>query len=459
MTKPIKPESTAYINRFLEETIIGKAAKQVATKMEFPEETATLIALSMASFSAGIGYRVLYEDGEPLPIPLYALAEQPSGVGKSGIFNKLGKGLRSAIEIENARRVAVRSEILKSQEENGGLNDYEEQELKDNHKILQPITNTTPEALDKALANQGGWFLVSSSEQGLLNTLVGGMYNDGKKSFDLLLKGFGAEEHNELRVTREAYDGLPHGGVCCVSQSGTLLTVLENSGSTGLVERFLMIIEKQLRGHRTFANRNSPSDQMAIFNDKCQEIANRGFSKHKSLEFHNLTDLKINKAGWDEIYKQRVLVEPLLAEDGKYNAEIFSALWSKMDIQIMKIAATVHLMSAAANDMTIKKDSVLVAICITKEILKGVVAICEKKGIVGKTTELSEAEDYMAQFSMQLKAKTERQILDALRRRKVFMQYGDQARAQAKQALNQLIESGLVEMVSNGRTKKYWYRG
>ena len=459
MTKFI-PHSTAVISPVLEGTLIGEAAKQLAKNRLFPVETTSLMALSVASYAASIGYCVQYEDGDRLPIGIYALAEQPSGAGKSGVLKRLDRGFREAIAMENEKRAKVRKQIMKSSaDKKGDLDEYEEQQLLDNHNITPPVTNTTAEALDSELTKQFGWFCVASTEQGLLNTLVGGKYNsDGKSSFDLMLKGFNAEDHNEMRVTRQGFQGLPHGGALCVSQDGSVSTVLENSGSTGLIERFLILIEDTTKGTRKRADARNPKwDAVDMFNTQCRYIATEGLNNSKRLSFNALKAISISKEGWDVIYKLLDDVEPDLGPGGRYHAHIFSSMWSKMDIQIMKVAATIWLMDGKSPDKKVDKETVELSAAIVTEIFKGVVKVCEMKGVVGRTAEEERVEEYMSKNGRM--GKSENEILNSVRKTKTFALYGNEARAKAKEALDSLVMKGILQCITTGQVTKIRYAG
>ncbi len=55
-------------------------------------QTAHLAALVAASHAVGSVYSVCYPDGEVQPVPLYSIAEQPPGTGKSRLVNMLYRG-------------------------------------------------------------------------------------------------------------------------------------------------------------------------------------------------------------------------------------------------------------------------------------------------------------------------------------------------------------------------------
>lgn len=453
------PKSTAIISPVLSGTLIGDASSELAANRLFPVETTTLMALSVASYAASLGYCVQYEDGDRLPIGIYALAEQPSGAGKSGVLKRLDRGFRDAIAVENERRIKVRKQIMKSSnDKKGDLDEYEEAQLLDNHNITPPVTNTTPEALDHELTKQFGWFCVASTEQGLLNTLVGGKYSEGKSSFDLMLKGFNAEDHNEMRITRQGFQGLPHGGALCVSQDGSVSTVLENSGSTGLIERFLILIEDTTKGTRKRKEARNPTwENTDAFNAQCNHIATEALNDSKRLNFSSLKPIKISKDGWDVIYQLLDDIEPDLGPGGRYHAHIFSSMWSKMDIQIMKIAATIWLMDGKSPSKPVDKDTVMMAAAVVSEIFKGVVKVCEMKGVVGRTAEEERVEEFMSKNGRM--GKSENEILNSVRKTKTFTLYGNEARAKAKEALDSLVKRGILQCITTGQVTKIRYAG
>ena len=119
-------------------------------------------------------------------------------------------------ELEKREKAGGTSEVVTEVEP------YEEEELERNFIIQPPITDATPEALDKILNGQHGFFIANSTEQGLANSLIGGMYSEKGNNFDVLLKGFNAEWHSSSRVTRDGFSGKPHGGVLCISQDGLI---------------------------------------------------------------------------------------------------------------------------------------------------------------------------------------------------------------------------------------------
>lgn len=457
MTKLYRPESSAMISPFLSDCLIGQCAEEAAINRQFPLETATLMALSVASHAASMVYCVEYPNGKKLPIGIYAIGEQPPGTSKTSVMEYFLDGIHNALRTINEGRSDIRKQIMKSKEDKkGALDPYEEEELSKAFHIQAPITDTTPEALDSILNNQGGFFIANSTEQGLANSLIGGMYSDKGSNFDVLLKGFNAEWHSSSRVTRTGFSGKPHGGVLCISQDGLIETVLGNSDSTGLCERFFLILEGNMFGHRDFSMATGIEKKRQHFCNVTREICMK-LTESESLDIDSMKPIKIEKEAWDLIIEQKQDMEQSLADNEKYDASMFRGMWSKMDIQIMKVAATLHVYSGKTEAQMIDVEAIQVSIAIVKELLRGVVSICEKKGFIGKSVEEESIEEYMSKNGRM--GKSENEILKAVAKRKVFKQYGSNARQRAREAFESLVNRGVISCTQTGATIRYRYNG
>lgn len=195
----------------------------IARAFQFPVNTAMLTVMGVFSGYAGLKYCVQYPNQHRLPIGLYVVGEQPPAAAKSSVLNMATRPCLLAIKaLNDSRREAA--------------TDDEPAKL---IKILG--TNTTPEALesDHAKVNDG-YFSLASAEQGLSDVLLG-LTSDRKSDNDLLLKGFNGEWHSASRVTRQGYQGIVHGAVTLLAQSGSIDTILAKSHGTGIAERFLML--------------------------------------------------------------------------------------------------------------------------------------------------------------------------------------------------------------------------
>lgn len=457
MSDLYRPQSSAMISPLLHGTIIGECAEEAAVNRQFPIETAHMMALATASHAAGMSYCVAYPNGKRLPIGIYALGEQPPGTSKTSVMEYFLDGIYDALKDINESRIKIRKEILSSKEDKkGALTPFEEEELARNFIIQPPITDATPEALDKILTGQHGFFIANSTEQGLANSLIGGMYSEKGNNFDVLLKGFNAEWHSSSRVTRDGFSGKPHGGVLCISQDGLIETVLSNSHSTGLCERFFLILEGNMFGKRDHSKAGGKELKRVLFCNATKQIC-MTMKDNQSTDIDELKCLTIDPKAWQMIINQKQDIEKSLSDNEKYDASMFRGMWSKMDIQIMKVAATLHLYSGKDASKKISKSDIQVAIAVVKELLRGVVSICEQKGFIGKTVEEEEVEEYMSKNGRM--GKSENEILKAVAKRKSFRQYGSNARPRAKEAFLSLVNRGVITGIHTGQTVRYRYSG
>lgn len=439
--KGFVPESSAYINIHLEDTIIGMVAKEVSVNRQFPLETATLTALAVASHAVGMTYCCAYRDGQRLPIGLYALSEQPPGTAKTSVLNYFMSGIYDALMHINAERIKLLNMIKRSaRDKKGEMTEQEEKDVENNQPITAPLTDITPEALDAVLGRQNGWFQAASTEQALVNVLVGGLYSDKPASnFDLVLKGFNGEWHSSSRIGRAGYSGFPHGGIVVISQDGVIDTILSRSDGTGLSERCLMLTEGNMFGYRSRQNSKRNSTAKLDFSNRITSIVKR-LVNNESMALNDLRPLKFTDEAMDFIDEQMDQVEYMLKDGGEYSSNMFRGMWSKMDIQIMKVAATIHALSYPAGkeiDQMIDTESVALATCVVKVILMGIVDICENKGFLGKSVEREKLEEYVDK-----KPRTLRDIRGACRHWSCFKGVSKEDReeriaALLKEALNE----------------------
>lgn len=455
-----QPESSAYIHDHLSGTVIGNAAYEAAINNQFPLQTATLVALCLASQACSAAYCVTRgHKGKHIPIGLYALAEQPPGTAKTGVMEDLQSGIMEAFSEINANRLKILKEIAQSEEDNKGkINEFEEAQRLKNQIIKAPMTDITAESIDKNLSNSNGWFMLASSEQALANTLIGGSYSEGSSNKDLLLKGFNGEWHASDRVTRVGFIGKPHGSVLILSQEGVIDTVLRSSSGSGLVERFLMILEGNMFGKRDSSKYGGSRKQGEVFHKVTKHIVMQ-VDTNEGMGIEQLRPITMSKKVGDMVFEQMDMIESLLADGEKYSTSMFRGIWSKMSTQIYKIAATIHLTEGFDESTSISKDHMVTAICIVKCILAGMINVCEAKGVSGKSVELAAVEDYMDKNAKGLNGKTMRQIKDNLGRKDVFQQHGSMKGEKIEESVGILCASGVIEKRINGKREIFVYRG
>jgi hypothetical protein len=374
---------------------------------------------------------VNYQHYDSVPIGLYVVTEQPSGTSKS---RSLG-AFQSPFFKERKR---LMEEALKKIESLG----LEEKEEKDKIKWIESktlfVTNTTPEALEQSLNGTGGYFSAVASEQGLINTLLGLSYGDGKApNNDLVLNGFDGGYMNSIRVSRNGHNGNVAGGVTLFAQSGSIETLLKQSNGTGLAERFLMLAEKHNLGKRTFLNK-APIDRAAIdiYEQYCGDVISGFFHVHEPYAL-NLCDFS-----WRDINEFREEIEPFVADGQKYSHGSLRGAVNKVDIQIMKIASCLQLLTPNnkadfTGQLTIDRCHVKSAIEIVRDLTQEHLAMLSDKGLIGQRAEF--------EVIIRLFERSPTRSLEQIRTSKTIR---EQEPFKSSSNISEMIRNTLAELVS-----------
>lgn len=433
-------------------TVIGNAAVEVSGVASFPMETTHLMALCHASWAVGMNYRICFYDGDSIPVNLFYMAEARSGEGKSRAMRMLSSGISKAIEEEKLNRLKKRSEVLnRFAENNNGKPDNApaaeremmERELIKNHDISHKVTDINSASFDAMLKDQQGWFVLKTTEQGLIDGLFLGNHTDGNTNIDPILNAFDGEYTETRRITRQGFSGTPHGGIGVVSQSGLIEKMLDVSGNRGLTQRFFMMLEPTLMGTRVFKRHEVKTKSLDQFNGICNRIAKNAIEDVKVFEYNNLSEMKIGDSGWDIIYKFKNEIEHHLGPGGKYEPAILSSMWSKIEIFVMKVAATLYIMNFKNEKEEIDDETVTQALLIVGCLFNGVSNIAERKGIVGCDVEERAVLEFLEEKS-KLRGLDAQRIKNTLSRRKVFSEYQDNKSKRVGEVVDALVKKGKV---------------
>lgn len=428
--------------------LLKRLAGSISAATGLPVHTVFLIGLGVFASVACRKYEVCYQYGGTLPIGEYVVAEQPSGAAKTW-----------AIKVfQHPVFDAERAEIQWRAEENrrlGLLGDGEE-ETPPRPPVVRVFTsNTTPEALEETLNSSGGFFSCVSSEQGLFNTLLGLSYGDGNKANnnDLILNGFDGGHINSIRVSanRNGYYGNVVGGVVMFAQAGSIEKVLNASNGTGVSERFLFIAENHTLGTRDHTKKAQINRAwLDEYGSVCGGIAADIF-KHGASQ-KALKRLRIGARGWEAINQFRNSIEPHLADGGKYSHIALRGAAAKIDMQIMKIGANLHLTTVNGLDTPeISLKTVQAAIGIANGLLENMYQMCRDKGIVGVRAEY---QAILSLFEKDQRPRTERNILDAKIKTKPFKDFTGNKSALIRKALGEMVKDGVLK-VSGDAVKHY----
>ena len=444
----------------LAQTIIGQAANEMAKYTNFQQEGANLVALCVASWSVGVGYVTAYEDGNTLPMELYFMAEGRSGEGKSRAMNLISKGFTTALDIESEKRKKMRAELLHQHAENTegkahvSLSEQTllEQDLIKNHPLSHNVSDATVAAMDDMLKEQQGWFVLKSSEQGLIDGLLFG--NNGENNIDFMLNGFDGESSETRRLSRVGFSGRPHGGIGVFSQEGTIEKIIQASGNRGLTQRFLMLSEPSVMGSRVFGSKKEIPKELGLFNSKCQEIVTESLSNNAVLNIENLRVIQLDDDSWSHIFDFKNEIEPMLGSGGRYEPAILSSMWSKIEMFIMKVASTLHIFSGKSHMEKVCLDTTLDASLIVQTLFIGVTEIASAKGVVGLDIEERAILEYLEEKG-RIRGVDIVKIKNTMSRRKVFEEYQGGKSKRVADVLQGLANSGKVRMDNINGTEFY----
>jgi hypothetical protein len=312
------------------------------------------------------------------------------------------------------------------------------------------VTNSTPEGLEKTLIESNGFFSAVSSEQGLFNSLLGNSYGNARQNNnDLVLNGFDGGEVNSLRAGRAGFNGSVIGAVCCFAQQGSVETILNASNGTGVSERFLMLSEPHnlgIRNHKQVFNKDYWAEtSYASQCDKFEDVI------EDPLPPEDLIILTVSPEGFDLIKDYRNSIEAYLADGGRYSHISLRGAGCKIDMQIMKLSANLHL-SDFDQSTVIADKHVISAIRIANELLEANLRLCQAKGIMGLKAEFTAVINYM---TAKHGVKSERELINSLRSTQPFKDFSGKKSNLIKDTLAAMTKEGLLVKACIDRVISY----
>ena len=432
--------------------LIKQMSKTLAEAMQLPINTAFFMGTTIFSSVTTRNYRVAYEHGGSIPIGLYFVAEQPSAAAKTWLQTEFQRPF-DAVDDENRKSYESKIELLKStidsEEDKDILKELRKElkELEDNPIPLLFITNTTPEALEVSLQKTNGCFSLVSSEQTLFDSLLGLINGNGstQNNNEVVLNGFDGSKSGTLRISRNTYSGRAFGSVALFAQNGSIEKVLNASNGTGLSERFLMLSEPHFLGKRSHVNAPLIDRSITKEYDKiATEIACNALQQAPDVK-----TLTISQQGHLEIKKYLDAIEQHLADGGAYAVhQSLRGTAGKANIQIMKLAANLHLLDGGAEITEIADKHVITAQFIVNDILSAMLGLCHDKEIVGVKAE------YGAIISYLSKRPTGRasinQMVNSLKTTKPFKDMTSGRNLAIKKSIDEMVNDGLLTELEGG---------
>jgi hypothetical protein len=374
---------------------------------------------------------------------LYVVAEQPSGTSKTRALTSFQRAFTNIINtiighynenyftvddlIENEKKKEKKKEIIEA------MNNYA--------NSLMPTTNTTPAGLEQSLIDSNGFFSAVSSEQGLFNTLLGLNLGGGKyNNNDILLNGRDGGFINVRRMGRDCYAGHVVGNIICFAQEGSIEKVISASNGTGVSERFLMIAEPHQLGQRNHTKLVPHQPELfREYENKCLFIKD---ILNDQARYDDLIKLKITENDWHSINLFKNKVEPYLMDGQNLSHGVIRGAVNKVSMQVMGIAANLHLLEDEGKNTTIASKHIQTAIDITNQLIESLYNVCVKKDMIGTHAEFKAILDFFVGKPESFKP-TAQEIKKSRTKVKPFTSYNRKS-LRVQQALDQLVEANLL---------------
>lgn len=347
-------------------------AHDLSLKTDMPFASVMMVILGAFSGYTSKFWNCAYDLEGTSPISLYVCVEHSSGTKKtmilSMLLSPLYEMLQKKIDILNTGIISRKSEINNLEiDKRKSVDKYEKAEISaEIHKLkievagledrlnlikgLTPVTNATPEALEKVLCETNGYFFAASSEKGLLNSLLGMTYNKKNQNNDMLLNGRDGGKVNVERVGRRTYYGPVVGSILEFAQDETINKIIAAGDNSGLAERFCFISEPDNIGNRDHSKNDQFDESLVQIYLKRVQFFNRLIEK-KDLSIHSdelnhkkRINLKLSKKAWRHIYQFQNELESKLTENGELSHPIFKGMVGKIRLQVMSIACNLYLL-------------------------------------------------------------------------------------------------------------------
>jgi len=436
--------------------LLSRMSLAIASDADLPVNSVFLIGLAIFSAMSCRSYVVEYYDHKPLPIGLYVTVEQPSGVGKTRCLSAFVAPFLKTYKklFSEKKKVIVDSQEHLIEKEidalEAGLREFSKRYF---------ISNTTPEGLETSLDSTGGFFGCISSEQALLATLIGDIYKNASvekpKNNEVVLSGFDGGFYNGARSSRISYSGDCVGAIACFSQHGSVLSILNASNGTGLSERFLMAAEPHKLGTRIIKLVGDEHLHLEVeYSNQCEHLCS---VLNEPVEFDSLMRLRLTDIGYQLIVNYQNKIENLLTDGGRYSSIGLRGSAAKINMQIMKIAANLHLLERQnrfdSNCHIISNKLVLVAIGIAGELMESNYQLSSTLGIIGDKAEF---QSIINLFERDNRPKLERNIINAKIQSIPFKNFSGNKSTAVRNCLELMVEQRILKLIVSTEGKKLY---
>lgn len=340
----------------LSRTTVGKLAKVVHEKIEFPEVSSFFALLATASCSVSMAYATQYSTDSCIALGMYTIIEQPPAMMKSYLLDVGMKPYRMGVAMHNKKV--------------GGINrELKERDIPIENHIKRTFSETsdgTSASIDGFLSGcSEGRFVVSSAEQSGLQSLFpeSGSFSSTN---ELILKGYASEYVSGMRAGRKAFTGMIQGCVVIIAQPGSSKRVLAASGGSGMAERFIYLAEPDPIGFRRNGGHFPTRREKEAFERACAacvesysgEVLKQYGADDESrvvMDPENLIRIRASDEGYRILREAKNSTEGYLY-DLKMAGEMVMMGWlAKIETHVLKIAGNLHVIECIANDCKVSE--------------------------------------------------------------------------------------------------------
>lgn len=390
--------------------VVGKLARNLARSVQFPESSAYMHFIGCIS-AAMLGRFTVDYHGTDQPTALYVVTSQPPSAGKSAINSLAIAPMVAEVERINEQRKKERKKIqaklagllkeMKSERSGADMEIlYQEKEdleekLSKLCDVVFPVSDTTPEGLAK-INNRQGNFAVISDEATSINSLLGLTYanSERKTNSELVLKAW---DHGHVSIARSNADNnmsfFALGCMSVIAQDETINGIMDaGSRGIGVSERFLLVREQPLIGTRVFVDENGDSTYEPVDG----ELKAQYFQLVHNIMSEINVSLKVSRSAMRVLNIARQDMEPHLADGGKYSHTMLRGALGKMDKQVIRIAAVLHVIRNWFNpagypqkSREIDVDTMQEALLMFHELSKTYISAANASGYAGDDAEMS----------------------------------------------------------------------
>ncbi|QBZ71334.1 hypothetical protein [Escherichia phage Jahat_MG145] len=390
--------------------VVGKLARNLARSVQFPESSAYMHFIGCIS-AAMLGRFTVDYHGTDQPTALYVVTSQPPSAGKSAINSLAIAPMVAEVERINEQRKKERKKIqaklagllkeMKSERSGADMEIlYQEKEdleekLSKLCDVVFPVSDTTPEGLAK-INNRQGNFAVISDEATSINSLLGLTYanSERKTNSELVLKAW---DHGHVSIARSNADNnmsfFALGCMSVIAQDETINGIMDaGSRGIGVSERFLLVREQPLIGTRVFVDENGDSTYEPVDG----ELKAQYFQLVHNIMSEINVSLKVSRSAMRVLNIARQDMEPHLADGGKFSHTMLRGALGKMDKQVIRIAAVLHVIRNWFNpagypqkSREIDVDTMQEALLMFHELSKTYISAANASGYAGDDAEMS----------------------------------------------------------------------